>query len=287
MILIDFNQVVISNFLMQVGAHTNIPLEESMLRHMILNTIRGYRQKFTNDYGELVICCDNRKYWRKQIFPFYKAGRKKDRQSSGIDWTTMFGILDKVRQELVDVFPYKTINIEGAEADDIIGTIVKNCTDEKILIVSSDKDFIQLHVNANVKQFSPLMKKFIRHENPDIYLKEHIMKGDRGDGIPNVNSPDGVFVDGGRQKPVRKELLNSVTTLHIDAIPEHITLTSQEMKRNWMRNRQLIDLSMIPEEIENAIMHTYNDYKTNDRSQLFNFFIEKRLNNLMSSIGEF
>lgn len=287
MILIDFNQVVISNFLMQVGAHTNIPLEESMLRHMILNTIRGYRQKFTNEYGELVICCDNRKYWRKRVFPFYKAGRKKDRQSSGIDWTTMFSILDKVRQELVDVFPYKTINVEGAEADDIIGTIVKNYTNEKIIIVSSDKDFIQLHTNANVKQFSPVMKKFIRHENPDIYLKEHIMKGDRGDGIPNVNSPDGVFVDGGRQKPVRKELLNSVTTLPIDAIAEHITSTSEEMKRNWMRNRLLIDLSMIPEEIENAILETFNDYKTNDRSQLFNFFIEKRLNNLMSSIGEF
>lgn len=287
MILIDFNQVVISNFLMQVGAHTNIPLEESMLRHMILNTIRGYRLRFANEYGELVICCDNRKYWRKQIFPFYKAGRKKDRQASGIDWTTMFGILDKVRQELIDVFPYKTINVEGAEADDIIGTIVNNFTNEKILIVSSDKDFIQLHTNANVKQFSPVMKKFIRHENPDIYLKEHIMKGDRGDGIPNVNSSDGVFVDGGRQKPVRKQLLDSVTLLHIDAIAEHITLTSQEMKRNWMRNRQLIDLSMIPEEIENAILHTYNDYKVNDRSGLLNFFIEKRLNNLMSSVGEF
>jgi len=218
MVLVDFNQIVISNFMMQVGAHTNIPLDESMLRHMILNTIRHYRQKFTEQYGELVICCDSKKYWRKEVFPFYKAGRKKDRQASGVDWNTMFSTLDKVRQELIDVFPYKTIMIEGAEADDIIGTIARHERDEKILILSSDKDFIQLHVNSNVEQYSPVLKKFVRHENPAIYLKEHIIKGDRGDGIPNINSPDGVFVDGGRQKPVRKNILHAVVNVDIDAI---------------------------------------------------------------------
>jgi len=286
-VLVDFNQVVISNFLMQVGAHTNIALEEGMLRHMILNTLRSHRQKFADEYGELVICCDNKKYWRKEVFPFYKAGRKKARQASGIDWPTMFSTLDKVRQELIDVFPYKIINVEGAEADDIIGAIVKNTTDQPILILSSDKDFIQLHTNSNVKQYSPTVKKFVRHENPDIYLKEHIIKGDRGDGIPNINSPDGVFVDGGRQKPVRKDLLNSIKTIDINSATLYDTFTSEDHKRNWMRNRQLIDLSMIPQEIEKEILHAYNNYKLNDRSKLFNYFIEKRLSNLMDSIGDF
>jgi hypothetical protein len=272
---------------MQVGAHTNIALEEGMLRHMILNTLRSHRQKFADEYGELVICCDNKKYWRKEVFPFYKAGRKKARQASGIDWPTMFSTLDKVRQELIDVFPYKIINVEGAEADDIIGAIVKNTTDQPILILSSDKDFIQLHTNSNVKQYSPTVKKFVRHENPDIYLKEHIIKGDRGDGIPNINSPDGVFVDGGRQKPVRKDLLNSIKTIDINSATLYDTFTSEDHKRNWMRNRQLIDLSMIPQEIEKEILHAYNNYKLNDRSKLFNYFIEKRLSNLMDSIGDF
>lgn len=287
MILVDFNQVVISNFMIQVGAHTNIPLDESMLRHMILNAIRSYRQKFVEDFGELVICCDSKRYWRKEVFPFYKASRKKDRQSSGVDWNTMFTTLNKVRQELMDVFPYKTILIDGAEADDIIGCIVRNVTDEKILILSSDKDFIQLHTNPNVKQYSPVLKKFVRHENPEIYLKEHIVKGDRGDGIPNINSPDGVFVDGGRQKPVRKKILEELTCLDIDMIENSEHLEKDMLKRNWMRNRQLIDLTVIPEEIENSIMSSYNNYELNDRSGLFNFFIEKRLNNLMESIGEF
>jgi len=287
MILVDFNQVVISNFMIQVGAHTNIPLDESMLRHMILNAIRSYRQKFVDEFGELVICCDSKRYWRKEVFPFYKASRKKDRQSSGVDWNTMFTTLNKVRQELMDVFPYKTILIDGAEADDIIGCIARNVTNEKILILSSDKDFIQLHINPNVKQYSPVLKKFVRHEHPEIYLKEHIVKGDRGDGIPNINSPDGVFVDGGRQKPVRKKILEELTCLDIDMIENSEHLEKDMLKRNWMRNRQLIDLTVIPEDIENSIMSSYNNYEMNDRSGLFNFFIEKRLNNLMESIGEF
>ena len=137
MILVDFNQVVIGSFMVQVGAHTNIPLEEGMLRHMILNTLRYYRQKFTDDYGELVICCDSKKYWRKDVFPFYKAGRKKDRQSSGVDWNTMFHALDTVREELKTIFPYVTLMVEGAEADDIIATIVQEVRTEKILVLSS------------------------------------------------------------------------------------------------------------------------------------------------------
>lgn len=287
MILVDFNQVVISNFMTQVGAHTNIALDESMLRHMILNTIRAYRQKFVEDFGELVICCDSKRYWRKEVFPFYKAGRKKDRQSSGVDWNTMFSTLNTVRQELADVFPYKTILVDGAEADDIIGCISRHITNEPILILSSDKDFIQLHTNPNVKQYSPVLKKFVRHENPEVYLKEHIVKGDRGDGIPNIHSPDGVFVDGGRQKPVRKKILEELTCIDIDRIENCQYLEKDMLKRNWMRNRQLIDLAVIPEEIEKDIMKVYNNYEINDRSGLFNFFIEKRLNNLMEAIGEF
>ncbi len=287
MILVDFNQVVISNFMVQVGAHTNIPLEESMLRHMILNTIRYYRQKFTDDYGELVICCDSKKYWRKEIFPFYKAGRKKDRQSSGVDWSTMFHALDTVRGELKDIFPYVTLMIEGAEADDIIATIVQEVRDEKILVLSSDKDFIQLHAYDNVEQYSPVLKKFLRHEDPEMYLKEHIIKGDRGDGIPNINSPDGVFVDGGRQKPVRRNMIESVANLNIELIEGYDAFSKEEMKRNWLRNRQLIDLSLIPDNIRDQIVEEYTNYKINDRSKLFNFFIEKKLSNLMESIGEF
>lgn len=287
MILVDFNQIVIGNFMMQVGNHTNIPLEEGMLRHMILNALRYYRNKFHEDYGELVICCDSKRYWRKEVFPYYKAGRKKDRQASGVDWSTMFTVLDKVRQELIDVFPYRTMIIEGAEADDIIGTIVSYEREEKILILSSDKDFVQLHVYDNVEQYSPVLKKFVRHENPKLYLREHIIKGDRSDGIPNIMSADSVFVNGGRQKPIRRNMIAELARVDIDHVEESDLFREDEHKRNWLRNRQLVDLRMIPSELRNKIERTFADYDTNDRSKLFNYFVQNKLNNLMENINEF
>lgn len=287
MILVDFNQIVIGNFMMQVGNHTNIPLEEGMLRHMILNALRYYRTKFHEDYGELVICCDSKRYWRKEVFPYYKAGRKKDRQASGVDWSTMFTVLDKVRQELIDVFPYRTIIIEGAEADDIIGTIVGYERDEKILILSSDKDFVQLHVYDNVEQYSPVLKKFVRHENPKMYLREHIIKGDRSDGIPNIMSADSVFVNGGRQKPIRRNMISELARVDLDHVEESDLFKDDEHKRNWLRNRQLVDLKMIPNELRNKIERTFADYDINDRSKLFNYFVQNKLNNLMENINEF
>ena len=284
MLLVDFNQVVISNFMAQVGNHTNIPLDEGLLRHMILNTLRLNRNKFSNNYDEMIICCDSKKYWRREVFPFYKAGRKKDREASGVDWSTMFNTLSLVRQELIDHFPYKTLMVEGAEADDIIGTLVHRYHNYKkdILILSSDKDFMQLQIYDNVKQYSPVHKKYIRTGDPELYLKEHIIKGDRGDGIPNVASPDSVFVSGGRQKPMRKKLIETIANTNILTAD-----INEEIKRNYARNQMLVDLSKTPDNIQNEICELYTNYEVKDRSNLFNYFVDKKLKNLMENISEF
>lgn len=285
MLLVDFNQVVISNFMAQVGNHTNIPLDESLLRHMILNTIRLNRNKFADKYGEMVICCDSKKYWRRDVFPYYKASRKKDREASGVDWNTMFNTLSTVRQELIDTFPYKTLIVEGAEADDIIGTLVHkyNQYEKDILILSSDKDFMQLQIYNNVKQYSPVHKKFIRTADAELYLKEHIIKGDRGDGIPNVASPDSVFVTGGRQRPMRKKLIEQIANTNVLTAGD----VSEEIKRNFARNKQLVDLSETPEELQDEIVSAYTNYDIKDRSGLFNYFVNNKLRNLMENLSEF
>jgi len=284
-LLVDFNQVVISNFMAQVGNHTNIPLDESLLRHMILNTIRLNRNKFADKYGEMVICCDSKKYWRRDVFPYYKASRKKDREASGVDWNTMFNTLSTVRQELIDTFPYKTLIVEGAEADDIIGTLVHkyNQYEKDILILSSDKDFMQLQIYNNVKQYSPVHKKFIRTADAELYLKEHIIKGDRGDGIPNVASPDSVFVTGGRQRPMRKKLIEQIANTNVLTAGD----VSEEIKRNFARNKQLVDLSETPEELQDEIVSAYTNYDIKDRSGLFNYFVNNKLRNLMENLSEF
>ena len=285
MIIVDLNQVMLSNLLMQLGNHTNAQIEENMVRHMILNSLRSYRTKFGADYGELVIACDNTNYWRRKLFPYYKANRKKAQEKSDLDWKAIFECLNKIRAELKEFFPYRVIDIESAEADDVIATLVREYGSEMnlgeaILIMSGDKDFIQLHKYGNVKQYDPTRKKWITHKDPEQYLKEHILKGDAGDGVPNVLSSDNCFVVGERQRPL--------TTKKME---HYLKLTPNEMEtaiaRNYMRNKQLIDLDETPEEIRVKVMESYQSQENKDRSKLMNYFIANKLRNLTESIGDF
>lgn len=282
MIIVDLSQVMLSNLMMQLGNHTNAQVEEGMIRHMVLNSLRSYKAKFGDEFGELVIACDNTNYWRKQVFPYYKANRKKNQEKSELDWKSIFETLNKIRAELKEYFPYKVIDIESAEADDIIATLCENFgsfNDDDILILSGDKDFIQLQTHSHVKQYDPVRKKWIKHDNPKRYLIEHILKGDSGDGVPNVLSADNCFVVGERQKPMTaKKIINII---------ENIDSLEGTLHRNYMRNKQLIDLSEIPEEIKEKVIESYNNQTEKGRDKMFNYFIAYKLKHLMEHIGEF
>jgi 5'-3' exonuclease len=283
MILVDLNQVMISNMMMQIGNHQNAQVDENMLRHMILNTLRSNRQKFHKEFGELLITCDDKNYWRRQTFPYYKAGRKKARDASELDWNAIFTALNNIREELKVYFPYKVIQIESCEADDIIGTIVHKegtplNTGMPILVLSGDKDYVQLHKYANVKQYDPVRKRWITNSNPEQFLAEHILKGDAGDGVPNVLSPDNSFVMSIRQRPITQKRIQEWAD---------INKMDSEVKRNYMRNKALIDLSEVPASIKETILKEYEAENPKDRSQLLNYFIKNKLRNLMESISEF
>lgn len=285
MIIVDLNQVMLSNLLMQLGNHTNAQLEENMVRHMVLNSLRSYKVKFGAEYGEMVIACDNTNYWRRQIFPYYKANRKKNQEKSDLDWKAIFECLNKIRAELKEFFPYRVIDIESAEADDVIATLVKEFgtelnIGENILILSGDKDFIQLHTFANVKQYDPTRKKWVSHNDPKQFLKEHIMKGDAGDGVPNILSSDNCFVVGDRQKPLTSKKMEQFMKMDPSKMDTVIA-------RNYFRNAQLIDLNNIPSEIKQKVIESYNNQKGKDRSKLMSYFISNKLRNLTEHIGEF
>ena len=283
MIIVDLNQVMLSNLLMQLGNHTNAQIEENMVRHMILNSIRSYRVKFAAEFGELVIACDNTNYWRRKFFPYYKANRKKAQEKSELDWKSVFECLNKIRAELKEYFPYKVIDIETAEADDVIATLVFsesfNNPTEKVLILSGDKDFIQLHIYGNVKQYDPTRKKWITHSDPLSYKKEHILKGDSGDGVPNILSSDNCFVIGERQRPLTAKKLEH----YIKIAPNEM---ESNIARNYFRNEKLIDLDQVPDDIRVKVMESYYGQKK-DRSKLMNYFIANKLRNLTEHIGEF
>lgn len=283
MILIDLNQVLISNLMQQLGFNSKMQLDEDLIRHMVLKSLHSYAKQFRAKYGQIVICCDSKKYWRRDVFPFYKAGRKKERDRSNLDWNTIFECLNKIRDELKEYYPGRVIEVEGAEADDIIGTLtVRFAPNEEVLILSSDKDFVQLQKYPNVTQYSPILKRYIQSDNPHQYIKEHIIRGDRGDGIPNFLSPDNTFAAGSRQK-----VLNSKkVTEWISKSPEEFC-ENDVMLRGYKRNQLLVDLDYIPVDLRNNIMEMYDTVKIGSKQKLMNYFIEKRLRNMIEILGEF
>jgi 5'-3' exonuclease len=283
-VLIDLNQVLISNLMQQINFSAKTKLDENLIRHMVLNSLRSYVRQFKQQYGEIIVCCDSRThYWRREVFPFYKVNRKKDREASKFDWPVIFETLNKIRDELKENFPYKVLEVDGAEADDIISVLAGRLSAHgPVLILSSDKDFVQLQKYPNVTQYSPILKRYVKADDPKTYIKEHILTGDRSDGIPNFLSPDNVFVSGERQKVLNKKKL--AEWIHMD--PEQFCV-NDNMMRGYKRNQMLVDLDYVPETIKEQIVEAYENTPVASRQKLFNYFIFKRLKNLMGVIDEF
>ena len=277
MILIDYSQFFI------MTAISNIELLENSVKHLVLHYIKEHLIKFSKKFSKnLVVVCDNRDYWRRDIFPNYKALRKSNREKSGIDWGVLYSYMDSVKNDLINYFPYKVIEVHKCEADDIIAVLVNEYVDkEKILIVSSDNDFAQLHRHKNVYQYSSLKDKFLTFDKPLHSLKEKIIRGDRGDGIPSILSDDNVFVDGIRQKPLKKVKVDE----WILQKPEEFCTGT--MLRNYHRNRQLIDLSMIPKDYCEKIIDTYTNININNRELISEYLKKNAFNNLLEDVENF
>lgn len=299
MILIDYSQVAISNLHQQLkGASTpqvrydpetgeaqvyTEGLQPNLLRHMILNSIRKIKREFGTRYGQVVICTDSHNYWRKAIFPNYKANRKKDRESSDIDWNLVFQTLNELREEIKVNFPYKVMNVPRAEADDVIAVITKTqYQNDNILIISGDKDFQQLQVYPNVEQYSPTKDEFLVSENPILFLREHIIRGDTGDGVPNFLSPDDVFItEGTRQKPI----MSAKVEQWVHQAPEEFC--NEETLKNYYRNKALVDLGEIPQEIHDAIMAEYEKPIVGKSNRIYSYLVRNRMKSLLEVMGEF
>ena len=277
MILVDMSQIMMASIMMQMHMSKKSEPDEEMVRHMILNSLRMYRTRFLSEFGEMVLCYDSRHYWRRDYFPEYKHSRRKSRGTDDKNWDVIFNCLNTIKEEVKSNMPYKSVEVYGAEADDIIATLCSESSDE-VMILSGDKDFIQLQKFPNVKQYSPITKKMINGINPDDYLKEHVLKGDTSDGVPNVLSPDNTFVDGIRQRPLSKKKI---------ALMVEGDFPNDEVKRNYQRNKKLIDLTCSPDELRSEILDTYKSAPVNDRSKILNYFIKQRLKTLTESIGEF
>lgn len=280
MIIVDYSGVAIANlFAMRIS------VSEGLVRHCILNSLRLYNAKYRREYGEMVLACDGGGTWRREMFPQYKASRKAARESGDIDWKEFFRILGNVRDEIRENLPFKVVHLQGVEADDIIATLTDSTQEfgkhEPVMIISSDKDFVQLHRYKNVRQYSPMAKEFVKEKDPVRYLQEHVLRGDTGDGVPNVLSPDDVFVSGGRQTPLRAKLMDE-WILNWDSLQTKMTT---EQYRNFQRNQALIDLTKIPSAKKAEIINTFESVKP--ASNTLNYLVEKRCSQLIECAEEF
>jgi len=281
MIIVDFNGIAVGNIITQ-----KLDIQEELIRHMILNTLRMYNKKFRDKYGQMVIACDSSS-WRKEYYPQYKYKRKVSREESSMDWGQVFDIINTVKTEISENLPYRVIQVQSAEADDIIGALCMESQEfgknEPIMIVSADKDFIQLHKYDNVRQFSPMTKKFIENENPRRYLFEHICKGDSGDGIPNCLMGDDTFVNGDRQSPVTKKKIQT----WLENAEDLQSAMDSETYRNYIRNKKLVDLSEMPDALKADIINTYDCTKPVHKMKVLNYLIKKRCKMLIECVEEF
>jgi len=278
MILLDYNGIAISNIMAQ-----RLGENEDMIRHMILNTIRMYKHKFRG-HGDIVIVTDAGGNWRKDVFPEYKANRKKTRDASSVDWERLFEITNMVFDEITENFPYRTMKVWGTEADDCIAQICIGTQEfgayEDIMIVSADKDFAQLQKYKNVEQYSPMTKKFIKEEDPRGFLLEHILKGDTSDGVPNVLSDDKVFVEGRRQgvMSAKKKAILS----------EDINAMGEEVVRNFQRNERMIDLTKCPDKLVIDIKEHFNKQAPHaNKGKVFPYLVNKQCRRLLEVVEEF
>jgi len=297
MILVDYSQVALAAILTfqreLKGSEAEV---KNLIRHVTLSTLKSYKKKYGKDYGELVICCDGRKYWRKEFFEFYKGMRKSNRDKSDLDWKLIFDTLSEMRTDLATHFPYRVLHVDRAEADDIIAVMAKYLQEnllvqqglveepQNILILSSDKDFKQLQLYNNVKQWSPMQKKYITATQREIteHKIEHIVKGDTGDGVPNILSKDNVFMEGERQKPMSAKRLQEFFEKGFDACK------NDEERRNWHRNATLVDFQFIPTDVSEEIIKAYiNTQPSGDKMTIMNYLIEHRCRLLLDELEDF
>ena len=288
MILIDYSQVAISNIAVQLAmSKDKNVLSVPMVRHMILNSIRGYIHRFKSEYpGEIVICVDGPDPWRRDIFEQYKAKRREGRNNDDKDWESVFGLIHTIKEEIRDNFPYKVVQLDKVEADDIIAVICKKNHGKKILIISGDKDFQQLQKYPDVFQYSPIQKKYIETDSPQEYIYEHILRGDTSDGVPNFLSPDDTFVNKIKQKPVsKKKLAGWIDSLMRGNDPQDFC--NEYHYRNFQRNQRLIDFDYIPDDIQTDIYKEYEKATVTSRSKILPYMIQHDLKELIGKIEEF
>jgi len=294
-VLVDFSQTAISS----VAVFAN-ELKggdpKNMIKHIILNQLLGFKRRFG---GQLIICCDSRKYWRKAEFPHYKGHRKYSRDGGFLDWEMVYEVLDEMKKELTEFFPYKVLEVDGAEADDIIPVLISYFDENElvntglieepvdVVIVSTDGDYSQLQKYRQVKQWNNVTKKMLVSKNPKQDLIGYICQGQTKDNIPNVCTNDKWSADRAaniatRASPFKTSRLLDFYNKGYDAC------LNEDEQRNYRRNELLLDFDKIPSVVYNDIIRVYQTTEiTSSKKKIYDYLNSKRMKLLIASHSDF
>lgn len=297
-LLLDFSQTVIA-----ASAANAKDIREGepkeLIKHIALNQILGLRMRFK---GDLIVCCDNKStgYWRKTEYPSYKGHRiHKKKDDDFLDWGLIHETIDELKVELRDNFPYTVLDVEGAEADDIIAALCAYFDENElvkcglveepqdIVICSTDGDFQQLQKYRNVKQWNNVEKKFITCDNPKKFLVGHICTGDDGDNIPNICTGDWWSKARADNEKTRAKGFKQARLVDFYNRGQDACLNEEEL-RNFKRNEKLIDLDLIPPNVRMKIVNTYMDSEVKGtRMKVFQYLNKHRMQLLLANYHSF
>lgn len=294
-VLVDFSQTAISS----VAVFAN-ELKggdpKNMIKHIILNQLLGLKRRFG---GQLIICCDSRSYWRRAEFPSYKGHRKHSKDAGFLDWTMVYEVLGEMKQELSEFFPYKVLEVAGAEADDIIPVLISYFDENElvntglieepaeIVIVSTDGDYSQLQKYRQVKQWNNVTKKMLVSKNPKQDLIGYICQGQTKDNIPNVCTSDKWAADRAADIPARASPFK--TSRLIDFYNRgYDACLNEDEKRNYRRNELLLDFDKIPSSVQGDIIRSYHSTEiTSSKKKIYDYLLGKRMKLLIASHSDF
>lgn len=279
MILIDYSNLAITIAVLSCKIHHEANI--NFIRQRTLSKILFLNKKFKDEYQRPVFCCDAKNKWRKEIFPNYKFGRNQNKEN--IDWNGIHNTVNGLIEEIEENFGYFVIRIDKCEGDDIIAVLANEFPGPH-LVVSSDRDFIQLQASLNkVVCYSPFEKKYLVEQNPIEYLERKIIRGDESDSIPNIASDINAFVNQKRQSPIRKE--------YLERLLEKKKFDTEFHKKRYYENKKLIDLNEIPEsfvfQIKEKFLELEKTHKKKNVSVIMKYLSSHSLKNLFSDAGGF
>lgn len=298
MLIIDYSQVCIaalSPFFDEMGS--NPTSVENLGRHAILSKIKAIRVQF-KEYGEMIIACDGKNYWRKDVHPHYKGLRKKAREESNIPWPEIYRVMDMVRNELAEHSMYKVIRHERAEADDIMAILTLHVANKRlvevglemdyqpVMLVTSDGDMKQLHATPNVKQYSPMHAKYVKLDKGESavdFLRHKIIVGDSSDGIPNAFSDINCLMDKIRQTPATEKRIKPL--LESEILSDGTN--DDKIKSRLEQNETLISFHKIPQWLIDEIIEAYDTKPNGTRMTLFKYLAENKCRLLLDEIQQF